>query len=136
MLRALARAAGLPGLPALQQEGAAALQRAAPALSGANPGWQRAYSAADGSSSSGSAEAEAPGSHAPAARPQTKEWRSWIDTKLDSKLEGAFGASLSRPHAADGYAACRRRLPPLPPLLPAASANPTALGCLISCTSS
>lgn len=101
MLRALgqlSKAAGLSASYVTQLEAATALRGAGPASTlsslrlfsaGEAPSHdaEDAGASTSGGSSSGSGGSSS-GSGGRAGRLQTKEWRSWIDTKLDSKLEG------------------------------------------------
>lgn len=92
MLRAaaqqLARAAGGAAGLAGPLEAAAGLRSTAPALTLTS---LRHFSAAEPPSSSAASEGGAgagQGGAGSSGRPASKEWRTWVDAKLDSKLEG------------------------------------------------
>ena len=128
MLRAaaqqLARAAGAAGGLGAPLEAASSLRAAAPALTLT---CLRSFSAAESPSSSGASEGGAgagQGGAGGSGRPASKEWRTWVDAKLDSKLEGERRGD-GRPGSADGCAAaaacrrCRRQPPACTPTVPA-----------------
>ncbi|PSC74785.1 pectin lyase [Micractinium conductrix] len=110
MLRALS-AVGRSLLP-VAADGAAARAFAGPALTqratrlfNAEPPDSGSSDVQGADEASGSGAGSSSGAGRPGGRPQTKEWRSWIDTKLDSKLEG-----MGEPAAAAA--------PPAPPTAP------------------
>lgn len=93
MLRAAAQQwlgrCGVASALAAPLEAAAGLRQAAPGLTLTLP---RCYSSADAPGDKGDSEAAsagAPASPSSSGRASRQEWRSWIDTKLDSKLGGA-----------------------------------------------
>ena len=129
MLRALAQQLGRTcssscsaAAAAAQLEGPAALRQGLPSSTLGSLRWFSSQE--DGGSETPSTAAPAgPSSSSKPSRLQTKEWRSWIDTKLDSKLEGARrsrvgqgGAPLACPTPP---AACLRPVLPLPACLSA-----------------
>lgn len=91
MLRAaaqqLARAAGAAGGLPGTLEAATSLRGACPALTLTS---LRFFSAAETPSGSGASDGTGAGqgSAGSSGRPASKEWRTWVDAKLDSKLEG------------------------------------------------
>ncbi len=112
MLRAaaqqLVRAVGAAGCAPSTLEAAAGLRGTGPALTLTS---LRHFSASEPPSSSGASDGAVgagQGGAGSSGRPASKEWRTWVDAKLDSKLEGEQAARCA-PRCARWLPPCRRR---------------------------
>ena len=121
MLRAaaqhLARVAGAAGTLPGTLEAAPCLRGSGPALTLTSLRHFSSVEPPSGSGPSDGGSGAGQGGAGSSGRPASKEWRTWVDAKLDSKLEGEQAA-----RCASRWADGPTLLPPPPPLPPAGCA--------------